>query len=163
MNARDKKIIEEMLSAQVEIELNASRLYLIAYQFCSSRNVSLKNIAYFFYDQCIDEIDHARGIIDFMNISGYELRLGRSNEEKKFVSVIEVFERLYDLEVMSYEHMLKVRGEAERVGDFSTAQFMDSYISKQLRDIDKMNSDLVNIRRCGSDTGLFIFDNQFKQ
>lgn len=159
-----KKIkIGDMLSKQIEIELMASRLYLMAYQFCNSRKIALANVANFFYDQFLEELTHAKGIIDYMNSLEYDVAFRKGLVDVKFNNLVDVFEQAYTYEVVSYEHIMEIYREAENIKDFSTTQFLDPYVAEQVKSVKDFSDLLVNVRRCNTEFGMFLFDKEFQE
>ena len=159
-----KKEVEELLSEQLRIEHFASYFYRSCYGYAMQRKVSLLNLACFFDGQAKEELDHANGIIDYMNAKEYKITYKEIEiPSTDYKSVVDVFEKSYLYERVATKHILKIYGRAEENNDFGLTQFLDPYVEEQIKAEKEFDDFLTNAKRCDSELGLFIFDQAFKK
>ncbi|KAG0419199.1 Ferritin, middle subunit [Dictyocoela roeselum] len=163
LSASEKSKISDLLSEQLNIELSASKLYLMAYQFFSSRPVALLNVADFFYNEVYEELTHAKGIIEYMNSMGYKVNFKDTRVDVTFNNFTDVFEKALEFEKKAYDNVLEIYEYADGIKDFMTTQFLDPYLQEQVKSVKDYNDLLVNAKRCQDELGMFVFDKHFKK
>lgn len=154
---------ERLLSEQLRMENFAFYFYFSAYQYCNSRKVALPSIASFFYKQYNEELTHAKGIIDFANQAGLDIKFEElSLERTNYKSHVEVFELSLKYEELTFEHILKIYKAAEENHDYALTQFLDAYVDEQVKSVKEFSDYLVNAKRCTKGWEVFNFDAEFK-
>lgn len=164
MEEQWKKRLSSLLSEAVTLEHTAFYLYLAAGAYCESQEMSLLNLRDFFYRESSDELTHAKKVIEFMNQRGLEITFEEIKiADPKKQTIKNIFEVAEKTEQMVLEHYLLIQKEADAAGDYTTTQFIDYFIDKQVKEVKQFHDRALNARRCDSPLGLFIFDQSFSE
>merc|ERR1712150_80213 len=112
-----KETVEKLLSKQLAMENFASYFYLYAYGFCNRRGIACPKIAKFFHKQHLEELEHAKGIIDYMNKLKFKVTYEPIALTEEAGNLVELFNLAYKYEMMTYENILSINKQAEEAKD----------------------------------------------
>lgn len=164
MDQRWTQRLGDLLSDAVNLEHEAFYFYLAAGVYFDSPAMSLLNLRDFFYSESNDELEHAKIVIKHMNQRGIEIKLKNIiTPDLRNMSIRSIFEEAEKFEIKVLNHYLLIQKEAENVKDFTTTQFIDFFLDKQVREVKEFHDRLMNAKRCESPLGEFIFDQSFSQ
>lgn len=156
--------ISKLLCEQLSYEYKAFYLYRASSAYFDQRSVELPGLKRVYKRMAMEELEHADGIIDYMNSRGYSISFHQVDAVSlEFKGIRDVVKRSLDLEefvLVSLKHMYS---EAEKAQDYATTIFLDAYIDEQVRSIKELSQHLMNAERCEDKLGEFLFDNSFRK
>lgn len=156
--------ISALLSQQLSYEYKAFYLYRAAASYFEQRNVELAGMQRLYRRMSSEELEHADGIIAYMNSRGYTidfLQIDRMFVD--FKSIRDVLERSLSFEEFVLENIKNVYLEADRARDYTTTTFLDPYLNEQVGSIKDLSDLIVNAKRCGEGLGEFLFDDSLRR
>ena len=157
------KKIEKALNSQIQIEAQSSQVYLSMASW--AENQGFEGVAQFMYAHSDEERMHMLKLVKFVNERGGHARVSSLEEPSaKFGSFKDMFQTLFDHEVMvsaSINDLVHISLE-ER--DYATHNFLQWYVAEQIEDEALARNILDKINLIGDDKGgLYLFDNDVKQ
>lgn len=157
------KKMSVLLSDQLKNEYKAFYLYTACAAYFDRRDAEFKGLTKFYKKMAREELDHADGIIEFMNRRGYTVLFsGVDPVDIKNSSVSDLIRISVDFEDEVLRCITAIYKEAEKANDYSTTTFLDDYVKEQVSSIKELNGYYVNAVRCeDSQHGIFIFDQSF--
>lgn len=157
------KKIEAALNGQIKIEAQSSQVYLSMASW--AENQGFEGVAQFMYAHSDEERMHMLKMVKFVNErGGYAKVSALEAPATNFGSFKEVFQTLFDHEVMvsaSINDLVHISLE-ER--DYATHNFLQWYVAEQIEEEALARNILDKIKLIGDDkAGLYLFDNDVKQ
>lgn len=157
-----KETAGKLLSKQLNNEYTAFYFYTSCSSYFDKKNVELPGLRKFFKKMAEEELEHAQGIIDFMNAREMDVSLLSLNDySTDYKNVIDVFKKSIDFEEKVLTDLSCIYKHAEENNDYTTTTFLDPYVIEQVNSIKELNSLLVNAERCIDPLGIYLFDQQF--
>ncbi|RVD90606.1 hypothetical protein TUBRATIS_29720 [Tubulinosema ratisbonensis] len=152
----------ELLSKQLNNEYTAFYFYTSCSSYFDKKNVELPGLKKFFRKMAEEELEHAQGIINFMNARGMTVSFLQVKDFKtNYESVVDVLVKSIDFEEKVLKDLSLIYKEAEESNDYTTTTFLDPYVIEQVESIKELNSLKVNAERCMDPLGIYLFDQQF--
>jgi ferritin len=157
------KEIEKALNAQITIEAESSQVYLSMASWAETQG--FEGVAEFMYAHSDEERMHMLKLIKFINERGGHAKISTLKAPPvSFGSFKEMFQNLFDHEVMvsaSINELVHITLE-ER--DYATHNFLQWYVAEQIEEEALARTILDKINLIGDDKGgLYLFDNDVKQ
>jgi ferritin len=155
--------VANILNAQTEVEANASHAYLALASWCEERN--LPGIAEYFYAAAEDERTHFLEMMKYINTHQAPAVVhGVKQPRSSFVSLLEVFQYVWDLEHNNTLNINNVVDVCLKNKDFATYKFMEAFVMEQ-QSSEKSVEDLIYmIKTLGSDEkNLYYINKNFKK
>lgn len=151
-----------MLNAQVVKEMEASNLYLSLSSWCYEN--SFDGAGKFLYEQSVEEADHARKLVRYLNETDSKVTLSSVGAPKcDFTSLLEVFEEAYENEKRVTGLINNLVDHALNCKDYSTFNFLQWYVSEQHQEEAVFRDIVDKIRMLSSnDYGLYMADQYIK-
>ena len=165
-----KQECEFSLNKQINFEYMASYQYHAMFAYFDRDNISLKNIANFFYKACKEERGHADDLIKYQIMRGGKVVLENVskpihdfNTDSSKNDVVVAFELALQLEQQIYKSLLDLHKIADNSEDFQFSDYIESnYLEEQVKSINQIASILGKLRRFGNDGhALWHFDDTF--
>lgn len=150
--------ISELLNNQIKLECFSSQLYLSMAVW--SENKGMPGVAEFMYNHAEEERSHMLKIIRFVNERGGEAIIsGISKPESEFESLKNMFETVYDHEVMISKKINEIIDLAIQEKDHASNNFLQWYVSEQIEEETLAKLILDKVYMIGEDKGgLYLFD-----
>lgn len=155
--------VAEILNKQTAVEANASHAYLALAGWAEER--SLSAIAEYFYMAAEDERSHFLEMVKYINNHQAPAVVHAvAQPRSSFISLLEVFQYVWDLEHANTLNINNVVEVCMRVKDFATTRFMDAFVLEQ-QNSEKQVEDLIHmIKTLGTDDkSLFYINKSFKK
>jgi len=155
--------IEEALNSQIQIEAQSSQVYLAMASWAEVQG--FEGVAQFMYAHSDEERMHMLKLVKFVNERGGHAKVpALEAPSAKFGSFKDMFQTLFDHEVMvsaSINDLVHISLE-ER--DYATHNFLQWYVAEQIEEEALARTILDKINLIGDDKGgLYLFDNDVKQ
>lgn len=148
--------IEQLLNDQIQKELYSAYLYLSFEAYFTSRN--LNGFANWFKIQAMEERDHARILINYLNLIGGRVKLQPIQApEWDFNSIEEVLTKSLEHEQYVTRSIYTIADQAIEERDHKTSSFIKWFIDEQAEEEDTAEQNLSNIRLIGENDGKGIF------
>ncbi|KAF7684633.1 Ferritin, heavy subunit [Astathelohania contejeani] len=165
MDENLKKEFEELLSKQLSIEYGGFYLWNIIAAYCDRPNVALKGMNRFYTEMYKEEINHIRGIVDFMNNCGMKIYFKPINSPyDTFTGLVDILEKTLSYEQHVYDHILLIHRRASETDQSAICNLLDEYVNEKVEGLKKFQDMVVNAKRCAtSELGVYLFDSQFKK
>lgn len=158
------KKISTLLSKQLSYEYKAFYLYRAAASYFEQRSVELVGMQKLYRKMSSEELEHADGIITYMNNRGYTIEFMQIDSVPiDFKNVHDVLERSLIFEEFVLENIKNVYKEADKARDYPTTTFLDPYLNEQVSSIKDLNDLIVNAKRCSDGIGEFLFDDSLRR
>lgn len=135
--------VVNLLLPRLEDEFKAFYFYRAASNWCE--NVGYKKAAKFFADESNTELQHAKGIEDFLvgwNVTPDLSTIAKPKTE--FKTLVEVIEKAYDIEYELYEEYEATSVKAFKTGDISAFDMLQKYRTIQTDSVAEY-SDMINL------------------
>ena len=161
---------EIALNKQINLEYMASYQYHALYAYFDRDNVSMKNIANYFYKACQEEREHADTFAKYQVMRGGKVILENVskpihefNNDNTKNDVIVGFELALQLEQQVYKNLLDLHKIADNSQDFQFSDYIESnFLEEQVKANYELGCIIGKLRRIGNDGhGLWNFDNTF--
>lgn len=157
------KKIEAALNSQIQIEAQSSQVYLSMASWAEIQG--FEGVAQFMYAHSDEERMHMLKLVKFVNERGGHAKVSALEAPStKFGSFKDMFQTLFDHEVMvsaSINDLVHISLE-ER--DYATHNFLQWYVAEQIEEEALARNILDKINLIGDDKGgLYLFDNDVKQ
>ena len=156
------KAIEKALNAQITVEAESSQVYLSMASWAETQG--FEGVAAFMYAHSDEERMHMLKLVKFVNERGGHAKISTLKAPPvAFGSFKEMFQNLFDHEVMvsaSINDLVHISLE-ER--DYATHNFLQWYVAEQIEEEALARTILDKINLIGDDKGgLYLFDNDVK-
>ncbi len=157
------KKIEEALNKQVRVEAESSQVYLAMASY--AENLGFEGVSQFMYAHSDEEREHMLKLIKFINERGGHAQVSElSKPPKEFGSFKDMFESLFNHEVMVSKAINDLVDVSLQEKDYATHNFLQWYVSEQIEEEALARNILDKINLIGDDkSGFYLFDNDIKQ
>ena len=157
------KIIEEALNKKVRVEAESSQVYLAMASY--AENLGFEGVSQFMYAHSDEERAHMLKLIKFINERGGHAQVSElSQPPKEFGSFKDMFESLFNHEVMVSKAINDLVDVSLQEKDYATHNFLQWYVSEQIEEEALARNILDKINLIGDDkSGFYLFDNDIKQ
>ena len=155
--------IEAALNAQVTIEAESSQVYLAMASW--AENLGFEGVSQFMYAHSDEERQHMLKLIKFINERGGHAKVSQlSAPPTEFGSFKDMFQTLFDHEVMVSKSINDLVDVSLQEKDYATHNFLQWYVSEQIEEEALARNILDKINLIGDDKGgFYLFDNDIKQ
>ena len=156
------KNIEKALNEQIKIEAESSQVYLAMASWAET--LGFEGVASFMYKHSDEERMHMLKLAKFVNERGGHAKVSALNAPPvSFGSFKEMFQTLFDHEVMVSAKINDLVDITLEFKDYATHNFMQWYVSEQIEEEALARNILDKINLIGDDKGgLYLFDNDVK-
>ena len=156
------KEIEKALNGQITIEAESSQVYLSMASWAETQG--FEGVAAFMYTHSDEERMHMLKLVKFVNERGGHAKISILKAPPvSFGSCKEMFQNLFDHEVMvsaSINDLVHISLEQR---DYATHNFLQWYVAEQIEEEALARTILDKINLIGDDKGgLYLFDNDVK-
>lgn len=157
------KKIEEALNKQVTVEAESSQIYLAMASW--AENLGFEGVSQFMYAHSDEEREHMLKLIKFINERGGHAKVSQlSAPPTEFGSFKDMFQTLFDHEVMVSKSINDLVDISLQEKDYATHNFLQWYVSEQIEEEALARNILDKINLIGDDkSGFYLFDNDIKQ
>jgi ferritin heavy chain len=155
---------EALINKQINMELNASYVYMSMAFYFDRDDVAFKNIKKYFLKASEEEREHAMKLMEYQNMRGGRVILSDINKPAKdeWGTIAEAFEAALDLEKKVNDSLLSIHKVAGDRGDAQFCDFLEThYLEEQVKAIKELSDHLTNLERVGQGLGEFIFNKEF--
>ena len=155
-------IIEKALNEQIRIEAESSQVYLAMASW--AENQGFEGVASFMYAHSDEERMHMLKLVKFVNERGGHAQVSALVKPPvSFGSFKEMFQTLFDHEVMVSQKINDLVGITLDQRDYATHNFLQWYVAEQIEEEALARNILDKINLIGDDKGgLYLFDNDVK-
>lgn len=155
-------IIEKALNEQIRIEAESSQIYLAMASW--AENQGFEGVASFMYAHSDEERMHMLKLVKFVNERGGHAQVSALVKPPvSFGSFKEMFQTLFDHEVMVSQKINDLVGITLDQRDYATHNFLQWYVAEQIEEEALARNILDKISLIGDDKGgLYLFDNDVK-
>jgi ferritin len=155
------KTVEKALNEQVKKEEHSSRIYL-AMASWAERN-GFPGAADWLYVQTEEERIHMLKLVHYLNDRGGTAVIpALEAPQGKYKSLVDVFEHVLTHEEFISASINELYAICNQEKDFSTANYLQWYITEQIEEESTVRSILDQIKLAGSDKGgQFMMDKEF--
>ncbi|MCF6296624.1 MAG: ferritin [Flavobacteriaceae bacterium] len=156
------KIIEKALNEQIRIEAESSQVYLAMASWAETQG--FEGVALFMYKHSDEERMHMLKLAKFVNErGGHAVVSALVAPPVSFGSFKEMFQTLFDHEVMVSSRINDLVDITLNQKDYATHNFLQWYVSEQIEEEALARNILDKINLIGDDKGgLYLFDNDVK-
>lgn len=157
---------EVAINNQINMELNASYVYLSMAFYFDRDDVAFKNIKKYFLKASEEEREHAMKLMEYQNMRGGRILLKDIAKPAKneWGTLAEAFTAALDLEKAVNQSLLNLHALAGERNDPQFCDFLEThYLEEQVKAIKELSDHLTNIERVGSGLGEFIFNKDFDE
>jgi len=155
--------VVQILNKQTGVEADASHAYLALASWSEERN--LPGIAEYFYAAAEDERGHFLELVKYINQHQAPAVIHSvSQPRSSFVSLLEVFQYVWDLEHQNTLNINNVADVCLKNKDFATYKFMEAFVLEQ-QNSEKSVEDLIHmIKTLGhEEKSLYYINKHFKK
>ena len=146
----------ETLNGQIAYEFGASQQYVAAAVYYD--NETLPRLAAFFYQQAIEERNHAMMMVQYLMDADAEVVIpGIEAPRSRFTDIIEPVRVALEQEKRVTGQINQLAGLAREHGDYSSEQFMQWFIKEQVEEVASM-TDLLRVVERSRDNPMFAED-----
>jgi ferritin len=155
--------IEAALNKQVTVEAESSQVYLAMASW--AENLGFEGVSQFMYAHSDEERQHMLKLIKFINERGGHAKVSQlSAPPLEFGSFKDMFQTLFDHEVMVSMTINDLVDVSLQEKDYATHNFLQWYVSEQIEEEALARNILDKINLIGDDKGgFYLFDNDIKQ
>ena len=155
--------IETALNNQVTVEAESSQVYLAMASW--AENLGFEGVSQFMYAHSDEERQHMLKLIKFINERGGHAKVSQlSAPPTEFGSFKDMFQTLFDHEVMVSKSINDLVDVSLQEKDYATHNFLQWYVSEQIEEEALARNILDKINLIGDDkSGFYLFDNDIKQ
>jgi len=156
------KEIEKVLNGQITIEAESSQVYLAMASWAETQG--FEGVAAFMYAHSDEERMHMLKLVKFINERGGHAKIATLKAPPvSFGSFKEMFQTLFDHEVMVSASINELVHVALQQRDYATHNFLQWYVAEQIEEEALARTILDKINLIGDDKGgLYLFDNDVK-
>tara|TARA_R110002073_G_scaffold40547_1_gene114819 strand:- start:28336 stop:28851 length:516 start_codon:yes stop_codon:yes gene_type:complete len=155
--------IEKALNAQITIEAESSQVYLSMASWAETQG--FEGVSAFMYAHSDEERLHMLKLVKFVNERGGHAKISTLKAPPvSFGSFKEMFQNLFEHEVMVSEKINDLVHISLEQRDYATHNFLQWYVAEQIEEEALARTILDKINLIGDDKGgLYLFDNDVKQ
>ncbi|AUC14733.1 ferritin [Tenacibaculum sp. SZ-18] len=155
--------IESALNKQVQIEAQSSQVYLAMASWAEVQG--FEGVSQFMYAHSDEERMHMLKLVKFINErGGHAMVPALEAPSPKFGSFKDMFQNLFDHEVMVSKSINDLVHVTLQERDYATHNFLQWYVAEQIEEEALARTILDKINLIGDDKGgLYLFDNDVKQ
>lgn len=155
--------IEAALNNQVTVEAESSQIYLAMASW--AENLGFEGVSQFMYAHSDEERAHMLKLIKFINERGGHAKVSQlSAPPTEFGSFKDMFQTLFDHEVMVSETINDLVDISLQEKDYATHNFLQWYVSEQIEEEALARNILDKISLIGDDkSGFYLFDSDIKK
>ena len=155
-------IIEKALNQQIQIEAESSQIYLAMASWAETQG--FEGVASFMYAHSDEERMHMLKLVKFINERGGHAQISQlAKPPISFGSFKEMFQSLFDHEVMVSQKINDLVHTTLEEKDYATHNFLQWYVAEQIEEEALARNILDKINLIGDDKGgLYLFDNDVK-
>jgi ferritin len=155
------KIVEKSINEQIKREEHSSRIYLSMASW-AERN-GFPGAANWLYVQTEEERIHMLKLVHYLNGRGGAAVIPALDApEAKFKSLLDVFQQVLKHEEYISESINNLYAVCTKEKDFTTANYLQWYITEQIEEESTVRSILDQIKLAGTEKGgLFMMDKEF--
>jgi ferritin len=135
-----KPVVVSMLNERIGDEYLAHYHYTCAANYC--QNVGFFKAAKFFFAEAAAELDHANGIMAYLNQWNIQPAIPKVETNHKFSGLVEIIEKSYKLEYDLFEKNAE-NSKKILVQDINTFDFLQKYRTIQTESVAEF-SDFLN-------------------
>ena len=156
------KEIEKALNGQITIEAESSQVYLSMASWAETQG--FEGVAAFMYTHSDEERMHMLKLVKFVNERGGHAKISILKAPPvSFGSFKEMFQNLFDHEVMVSASINELVHISLEQRDYATHNFLQWYVAEQIEEEALARTILDKINLIGDDKGgLYLFDNDVK-
>ncbi len=156
------KKIEQALNEQIKIEAESSQIYLSMASWAETQG--FEGVASFMFAHSDEERMHMLKLLKFVNErGGHAIISTLAAPPISFGSFKEMFQSLFDHEVMVSQKINDLVDVTLKEKDYATHNFLQWYVSEQIEEEALARNILDKINLIGDDKGgLYLFDNDVK-
>ncbi len=156
------KEIEKALNSQITIEAESSQIYLAMASWAETQG--FEGVAAFMYAHSDEERMHMLKLVKFINERGGHAQIATLKAPPiSFGSFKEMFQTLFDHEVMVSASINELVHISLQERDYATHNFLQWYVAEQIEEEALARTILDKINLIGDDKGgLYLFDNDVK-
>ncbi len=156
------KKVEVALNEQIKLEAESSQVYLSMASWAEKQG--FEGVASFMYAHSDEERMHMLKLFKFVNERGGHAKVSTLNAPpSSFGSFKEMFQTLFDHEVMVSKKINDLVDITLTEKDYATNNFLQWYVSEQIEEEALARNILDKINLIGDDKGgLYLFDNDVK-
>jgi len=154
------KNVEKALNDQIKKEEHSSRIYLAMASWCE-RN-GYPGASDFLYAQTEEERMHMLKLVHYLNDRGGNTVVGKLDApDAKYKSLLDVFKQVLQHEEYISASINELYAVCVKEKDFTTANYLQWYISEQIEEESTARSILDQINLAGAEKGgLFMVDKE---
>lgn len=154
--------IEKALNEQIKIEAESSQVYLAMASWAETQG--FEGVSSFMYAHSDEERTHMLKMVKFVNERGGHAIISTLDAPPvSFGSFKEMFQTLFDHEVMVSQKINDLIDITLTEKDYATHNFLQWYVSEQIEEEALARNILDKINLIGDDKGgLYLFDNDVK-
>jgi ferritin len=154
--------IEKALNEQIKIEAESSQVYLAMASWAETQG--FEGVSSFMYAHSDEERTHMLKLVKFVNERGGHAVISTLDAPPvSFGSFKEMFQTLFDHEVMVSQKINDLIDITLTEKDYATHNFLQWYVSEQIEEEALARNILDKINLIGDDKGgLYLFDNDVK-
>ncbi len=154
------KNVEKALNEQIKKEEHSSRIYLAMASWCE-RN-GYPGASDFLYAQTEEERLHMLKLVHYLNDRGGDTIVGKLDAPgAKYKSLLDVFKQVLQHEEYISASINELYAVCVKEKDFTTANYLQWYISEQIEEESTARSILDQINLAGAEKGgLFMVDKE---
>jgi len=153
--------VEAAINKQINLELNASYVYLSMAAYFDRHDVALEGHAKYFHEQSKEEGEHARKLIKYQNMRGGRVvfqDISRPTTDD-WQSSLNALESALQLERTVNQSLLDLHKLSDGHGDAQCCDFLEKeYLEEQVEAIKKLAELVTNAKRAGLGLGEYLFD-----
>jgi ferritin len=154
--------IEKALNEQIKIEASSSQVYLAMASWAEVQG--FEGVSSFMYAHSDEERMHMLKLVKFVNERGGHAKISTLEAPPaKFGSFKEMFQSLFDHEVLVSKRINELVDITLKEKDYATHNFLQWYVAEQIEEEALARTILDKINLIGDDKGgLYLFDNDVK-
>ncbi len=154
--------IEKALNEQIRIEAESSQIYLAMASWAETQG--FEGVSSFMFAHSDEERTHMLKLVKFVNERGGHAVISTLDAHPiSFGSFKEMFQTLFDHEVMVSQKINDLIDITLTEKDYATHNFLQWYVSEQIEEEALARNILDKINLIGDDKGgLYLFDNDVK-
>jgi len=154
--------IEKSLTEQIRIEAQSSQIYLAMASWAETQG--FQGVSSFMYAHSDEERMHMLKLVKFVNERGGHAKISAlAAPPLSFGSFKELFQTLFDHEVMVSKKINDLVDITLTEKDYATHNFLQWYVAEQIEEEALARTILDKISLIGDDKGgLYLFDNDVK-
>lgn len=157
------KNVEDALNGQIMKEEHSSRIYMAMASWCE--NHGFPGAANFLYAQAEEERMHMMKLVHYLNDrDGHAQFDALERPEHQYESIQDVFDRVLKHEQFITASINELYHVCVNEKDYTTANFLQWYITEQIEEESTMKNILDQINLVGKDkAGFFLIDKELGQ